>query len=116
MLKSVEISGPSKSTLRERIALTGRRIAAARKAYGLSQGELAAICNIQQSRLSQWERGKREQAAHSLAAFCDLYDVPLDFLFRGKMAGIDNHVRVRIQEILATDGVERPASRARRGA
>lgn len=89
-----------KLSVSDRLRGIGARIAAGRRACGLNQGQLADLLGIQQSRLSQWEAGKRAQSAIDLIPFADTYDVSLDFIFRGKEGSLPVDLRNRIREIL----------------
>lgn len=48
-----------------------------RKAAGFSQVEFAAVLNVTQSAVSQWENGAKKPSAEVLIRLADLYDFDL---------------------------------------
>ena len=62
-----------------------RRLVAARRAAGLSQGEAASLLRVPQSRLSRMESGERRVDVIELDEMARLYGKPLTFFVpRGK--------------------------------
>ncbi len=63
----------------------GKRIAAAREALGLNQGELGALCGWRdaQSRVSRYENGNREMKLADLVTLADKLGVDPEFLTFG---------------------------------
>jgi transcriptional regulator with XRE-family HTH domain len=59
-------------------AIFGRRLRILRERAGLSQTQLAARCNFEQSHISRWERGGAEPRFESLVQLADALGVPLD--------------------------------------
>jgi Predicted transcriptional regulators len=55
-----------------------------RKNNGLSQEELAEKCNVSRQAVSKWESGQGYPELEKLIKLCDLFEVNLDYLVRGK--------------------------------
>ncbi len=64
--------------------MMGARIAALRKASGISQAELARILKISPSAVGMYEQGRRQPSVELLTAMADHFGVSLDFLVAGK--------------------------------
>lgn len=58
----------------------GRRLAGARDARGLTQGELGERLGVGYQQVSAWERGERTPGAESLAKLARALDVTMDSL------------------------------------
>ena len=54
-----------------------------RKASGISQEKLAAILNVSQSAVTQWETGKTHPGFNKLLQLADLFGVTVDELMKG---------------------------------
>lgn len=63
-----------------------------RNKYGYSQKELAEILFVNQTAVSQWERGVTTPNKSSLAKLCELFNVSADYLL-----GIEEHKRKGIK-------------------
>lgn len=68
----------------------------ARKALGLTQQSASEACGVARNRWAQWETGKRTPNTLELVRFCDLFDVPLDYIFRGKLGQLSEPVRDKV--------------------
>lgn len=90
----------SGTTRQSRMTATGRNLAAVRKAFGLKQSYFVKY-NVEQSRLSHWEKGKRPIDALELVEFCDDYDVSLDFIFRGKLSSLSQETREKVEAAIS---------------
>ena len=66
--------------------MLGARIAALRKAAGMSQKELAQRLKISASTMGMYEQGRREPAVETLTAMAQVFGVSIDFLVTGKPA------------------------------
>lgn len=55
-------------------------IKALRQSKGLSQAELAALLNVHQTAVSQWEKGRTTPDLHLLTQMADLFGVTTDYL------------------------------------
>ena len=82
--------------------MMGIRIAALRRATGLSQTELADKLQISSSTVGMYEQGRREPPVTVLTDMADCFRVSLDFLIRGT-PGIEEGERL---EALILDRVE----------
>ena len=63
--------------------MLGSRIAALRRAQGLSQSELAARLRVSPSAVGMYEQGRREPAAELLVAMAQVFGVSTDYLLTG---------------------------------
>ena len=64
--------------------MLGARIAALRRAAGMSQGELARKLQVSPSAVGLYEQGRREPSAETLVALSRLFHVTLDYLLTGQ--------------------------------
>ena len=64
--------------------MLGARIAALRKAAGMSQVQLAQMLKISASAVGMYEQGRREPSVELLVAMADIFGVSIDFLVTGK--------------------------------
>ena len=64
--------------------MLGARIAALRRAKGMSQSELAKQLQISPSAVGMYEQGRREPAAEVLVRLSRLFDVSVDYLLTGQ--------------------------------
>ena len=64
--------------------MLGARIAALRRAAGMSQGELAKKLQVSPSAVGMYEQGRREPSAETLVALSRLFHVTLDYLLTGQ--------------------------------
>ena len=55
-----------------------------RKQKGLSQSELAALCNVHQTAVSQWENGRTSPDSDSLLILAGVLGVSVGTLIGGK--------------------------------
>ncbi len=62
----------------------GTRIAAARRARGLTQGELAAEVGVSRSAVAQWETGRAGQVTANLSRIAEVLDTGVEFLVHGE--------------------------------
>ncbi|HYO13505.1 MAG TPA: helix-turn-helix transcriptional regulator [Thermoanaerobaculia bacterium] len=80
MNADTELKGQSQLGLRKEL---GRRIVAARRTRGWSQGELARRLGVPRDRVSKWERGCNAPTLQDLAALSEVLEVPLGRLGLG---------------------------------
>lgn len=91
-------------------ALTpGQRLTLTRKAVKLRQEDVADLCKITRSRYANWETDYRSPDAGELLKFFDMYDISLDWIFRGKMTLMSQEMRDKI--IAIAQGTKAPAHR-----
>jgi transcriptional regulator with XRE-family HTH domain len=62
----------------------GARIAAARRARGWTQGELAAQVGVSRSAVAQWETGRAGQVTANLSRIAAALDVGVEHLVQGE--------------------------------
>jgi transcriptional regulator with XRE-family HTH domain len=66
------------------LADIGTRIAAARRARGLTQGELADRLGVTRSAVAQWETGRAGQVTGTLSRIAEVLDVAVESLLEGE--------------------------------
>jgi transcriptional regulator with XRE-family HTH domain len=66
----------------------GTRLALTRRVYGLQQQEFAERAAINASAYNQYERGKRLISVSHAHRLCDVYDLTLDWVYRGDPSGL----------------------------
>ena len=72
------------------------RIKALRKSKNLSQAQLASLLFVNQTAVSQWERGATSPNKATLLALCDLFDVSIDYLLgRESQEPLTIHNRIK---------------------
>lgn len=64
----------------------GARVAALRKAAGMSQAQLASQLNISSSAVGMYEQNRREPPLQIVAELAELFGVSTDYLVTGKTA------------------------------
>jgi transcriptional regulator with XRE-family HTH domain len=84
--------------LREQIA---SRLRSARKAIGLSQGQVAKRLRVHRPTISEIEAGRRRVAAEELAQLAEIYGVPLEWFTSESHAEEDRSLIVAIQLLRA---------------
>lgn len=80
-----------------------------RNKYGYSQKELAEMLFVNQTAVSQWERGVTTPNKSSLAKLCDLFDVSADYLLgidEKKIKGVKIPVLGRVQAGIPFEAIE----------
>ena len=65
--------------------MLGPRIAALRKAAGMSQAELAQKLNISTSAVGMYEQGRREPRVDLVTRMAEIFCVSTDFLINGRI-------------------------------
>jgi transcriptional regulator with XRE-family HTH domain len=58
------------------------RLRQARKAAGLSQGQVAKLLNMHRPTISEIEAGNRRVSAEELSKFSEMYDITVSWLIR----------------------------------
>ncbi|MEW2913786.1 helix-turn-helix transcriptional regulator [Leisingera sp. JC11] len=69
-------------------ATFGDRVAAAREAAGMTQGQLARRIGVKKSTLSAWERDLSEPRANKLTMLAGLLNVSMSWLLTGEGEGM----------------------------
>lgn len=62
----------------------GKRIKAQRMTLNLTQEKFSEILDITPNHLGDVERGSKSLSLEKLLVFCDIFDLTLDYLVRGK--------------------------------
>lgn len=83
--------------------MLGPRIAALRRAAGLSQGELARQLQVSASAVGMYEQGRREPSAETLVALARVFGVTVDYLLTGKAACQEKNTVVLAMESALSD-------------
>lgn len=86
--------------------MLGVRIAALRRAAGISQSELAQKLRISPSTVGMYEQGRREPALDILAEMAQIFGVTIDFLVTGKAGSTqeeDHLMQLVAERVNATD-------------
>lgn len=83
--------------------MLGPRIAALRRAAGLSQGELARQLQVSASAVGMYEQGRREPSAETLVALARVFGVTVDYLLTGKAACQEENTVVLAMESALSD-------------
>ncbi len=56
-------------------------LAAARVNARLTQAEVASMLCVSKSTVVKWEKGTTSPRSNQLRALCDLYNMPMDYIF-----------------------------------
>lgn len=88
------------------------RLKEARKAAGLSQGQVAKLLQVHRPTISEIEAGNRRVSADELKAFADMYDVTVSWLIGETEATLsmdDPRLQLAARELskLKSDDLER---------
>lgn len=78
--------------------MLGARIAALRRANGMSQAELARHLQISPSAVGMYEQGRREPAVELLVQLARLFEVSVDYLLTGQ--AISGQEKDNVDELL----------------
>lgn len=78
--------------------MLGARIAALRRANGMSQAELARCLQISPSAVGMYEQGRREPAVELLVQLARLFEVSVDYLLTGQ--AISGQEKDNVDELL----------------
>ncbi|MBQ8228156.1 MAG: helix-turn-helix domain-containing protein [Clostridia bacterium] len=66
-----------------------------RNRKGLTQAQLAKMCNVHQTAVSQWEKGRTDPDRESLKILSEIFSVPVDTIM-GLDSGNDNKVIIPV--------------------
>lgn len=98
--------------------MLGPRIAALRRAAGLSQGELAERLQVSTSAVGMYEQGRREPSAETLVALARTFGVTVDYLLTGQASLQEQQAVASAMELVLSDAdaqldkrTKRPLSR-----
>lgn len=73
-----------------------RRLELTREALGLSQSEFADKAGIARNTYNQWEKGKGRPQLDGAIALCSTYNLTLDWIYFGEMAGLPYQVAQKL--------------------
>lgn len=98
--------------------MLGPRIAALRRASGLSQGELAERLQVSTSAVGMYEQGRREPSVETLVALARTFGVTVDYLLTGQASLQEQQAVASAMELVLSDAdtqldkrTKRPLSR-----
>lgn len=78
-----------------------RRLSLARRALGMTQQEFGARAGLSQPQYNQFETGKRRLTIEAALQLCHVYNLTLDYLYRGDPSGLPYKLATTINEIRA---------------
>lgn len=70
----------------------GRRLKAIRLSTGLNVKDFVGLLDLGYTRYINWETGVRRLMPEDAELFCDRFSVTMDFIYRGKLAALDENV------------------------
>lgn len=83
--------------------MLGPRIAALRRAAGLSQGELARRLQVSASTVGMYEQGRREPSAEILVALARTFGVTVDYLLTGQPSATEEEKVALVMDSVLSD-------------
>ena len=81
------------------IAAIGQRLELTRQVLGLAQNDFCARAKIATNTYNQYERGKKRPTIENAVALCDVYDLTLDWIYRGDPSGLRYHTADAIKAL-----------------
>ena len=94
--------------------MLGPRIAALRRAAGLSQGELASRLQVSTSTVGMYEQSRREPSAETLVALARIFGVTVDYLLTGQASLQEQQAVVSAMELVLSDAETQLNKRSKR--
>lgn len=76
--------------------MVGRRIAALRKAAGLTQTDLARLIHVSPSTVGMYEQGRRLPATPTLMMLSQVFNVTIDYLVTGESSSLKDFKEICI--------------------
>lgn len=73
-----------------------RRLERTSAALGLSQSEFADRAGIARNTYNQWEKGKGRPQLDGAISLCNTYNLTLDWIYFGQMAGLPYQVASKL--------------------
>jgi len=92
------------------------RIAAVRKAAGLTQEQLGELLGVTRQAVSKWESGQTTPDAATIAALCEKLHVSADYVLLGKEPGEDRPPPMSRRTPVPAAGGRSPAASVRNAA
>jgi transcriptional regulator with XRE-family HTH domain len=80
-------------------AAIGHRLQLTRQALGLNQTGFCARAGVARTAYTQYESGDKRPSIESANSLCDAYDLTLDWIYRGEMAGLTYELANAIKAI-----------------
>ena len=94
--------------------MLGPRIAALRRAAGLSQGELAERLQVSTSAVGMYEQGRREPSVETLVALARTFGVTVDYLLTGQASLQEQQAVASAMELVLSDADTQMDKRTKR--
>jgi transcriptional regulator with XRE-family HTH domain len=79
------------------VASVDARLRLTREAFGLEQHEFADKAGIARNAYNQYEQEKRLPRLDAAIKICEVYDLTLDWIFRGKLGGLPFNIARTLQ-------------------
>ena len=92
------------------------RIAAVRKAAGLTQEQLGELLGVTRQAVSKWESGQTTPDAATIAALCEKLHVSADYVLLGKEPGEGQTAAYEPPDTVPAAGGRSPAASVRNAA
>lgn len=93
-------------------ALVGARLKAVRLWYGWVQDDIARLCDVARTQVSQWERGAQRAPFDATIKIKAHTGISLDFFYAGDFSSLPPVVTKQLlpfyQQVLAEAGLEEP--------
>jgi DNA-binding XRE family transcriptional regulator len=70
------------------VAIVAARLRMTREAFAMEQHEFADKAGIARNTYNQYEQGQRLPRLDIAVKLCEVYDLTLDWIFRGKLGGL----------------------------
>lgn len=87
---------PAKARSSDMKPSLSRRLRAARSIVFDSSDACAKALNIHKNTWRGWEKGEKYPDPFQVVRFCDATGVTMDFIYRGRMRGIEEDVQIRL--------------------
>ena len=75
-----------------RAQTAGQRLKAVRLALGLKPVDVCNELGFAPNKYSQWESGAYRPNLSDMLRFCERYDIPLDWIYRGRSGALPNSI------------------------
>lgn len=83
-----------------------KRLTDLRESKNLLQKDIAAIFNVEQATVSNWEKGKRIPDSETLVKLARFFDVSVDYLL-----GFDDSKKNKVDELLEKEALKKALQR-----
>jgi transcriptional regulator with XRE-family HTH domain len=99
----------------DHIKQVGQNLLAAIEATTVSQAEFCRRFNVAPPKLGHWVKGRNYPDPYVMAVFCEVEGVTMDWIYRGRRAGVISSVADRLPSV-AVASAQAPPAPARPGA